>query len=78
MFSVLIRHNSSDITKVNLERENRNYDKKAKQEEFDKGEGYVCIRNGDLLCGVIDKSIIGGGKNNLFQLLLRDYGYYRS
>lgn len=74
VFSVLIRHSSADITKVNLERDNRNYDKKAAKKEFDTQEGYVCIRNGDLVCGVIDKAIIGGGKNNLFQLLLRDYG----
>jgi DNA-directed RNA polymerase III subunit RPC1 len=71
----LIRHSSKDTTKVNLEVEGKNYDKKEKKAEFDTGEGYVCIRNGDLVCGVLDKSILGGGKNNLFQLLLRDYGY---
>lgn len=75
VFSVLIRHSSSDQTKVNLERPTKNYDNKTKKAEFDTSEGYICIRNGDLLCGVLDKSILGGGKNNLFQLLLRDYGY---
>lgn len=71
---MLIRHSSNDTTKVNLERPTKNYDTKAKMQEFDVNEGYICIRNGDLLCGVLDKSILGGGKNNLFQLLLRDYG----
>eukprot|EP01126_Amoeba_proteus_P030001 TRINITY_DN2968_c0_g1_i9.p1 TRINITY_DN2968_c0_g1~~TRINITY_DN2968_c0_g1_i9.p1 ORF type:complete len:908 (+),score=199.39 TRINITY_DN2968_c0_g1_i9:1954-4677(+) len=74
VFSVLIRHSAKDKNLVNLERKNKNYDNKANAGVFDALESYVCIRNGELLCGVLDKSILGGGKNNLFQLLLRDYG----
>jgi hypothetical protein len=31
------------------------------------------MRNGELVCGTLCKETLGGGKNNLFQLLLRDY-----
>ena len=33
------------------------------------------IQNSELLCGAMDKSHLGGGsKNNIFYILLRDYG----
>eukprot|EP01127_Copromyxa_protea_P009398 TRINITY_DN2218_c0_g1_i1.p1 TRINITY_DN2218_c0_g1~~TRINITY_DN2218_c0_g1_i1.p1 ORF type:complete len:1419 (+),score=297.20 TRINITY_DN2218_c0_g1_i1:362-4618(+) len=74
VFSVLINHSSKDRINVNLTRKTKNYVGDVDAKEFDKPEGYVVIRNGDLLCGVPDKSILGGGKNTFFQLLLRDYG----
>lgn len=37
-------------------------------------DGWVCFRNGELMSGVIDKAIIGGGaKESLFAVILRDY-----
>lgn len=33
------------------------------------------IRNSDLLCGSMDKGTLGSGsKNNIFYVILRDYG----
>lgn len=38
-------------------------------------DGYVIIRNSELLCGTLDKSTVGGdSKNSVFYILLRDYG----
>ena len=37
-------------------------------------DGWVCFRNGELMSGVVDKSIIGGGaKESLYAVLLRDF-----
>jgi len=74
VISLLIKHNKKDDTCVNLERKNKNYDPKKNLGVFDAKEGMILIRNGELLCGALDKDILGGGKNNLFQLLLRDFG----
>ena len=33
------------------------------------------IRNSELLCGAMDKGTLGGGsKNNIFYVILRDFG----
>lgn len=38
-------------------------------------DGWVVLHNSDLLCGVIDKAIIGdGNKNSMFYVVLRDFG----
>jgi len=35
----------------------------------------VVIRNGEHLCGVLDKALLGSGsKSNIFYLLMRDHG----
>ncbi len=35
----------------------------------------IVVNNSDLMCGAMDKSTLGGGsKNNIFYILLRDYG----
>ncbi|OTF70133.1 DNA-directed RNA polymerase III subunit RPC1-like protein [Euroglyphus maynei] len=43
-------------------------------EEFCPNEGYIWIRNSELICGTLDKSVIGGGsKKNIFYLILKEY-----
>ena len=33
------------------------------------------VHNSELMCGAMDKAVLGGGsKNNIFYILLRDYG----
>lgn len=35
----------------------------------------IVINNSELMCGSMDKGTLGGGsKNNIFYILLRDYG----
>lgn len=73
VISMLIKHSRLDSSMVNLEKKTKNYNKGKDQGVFDESEGCVVIRNGELLCGTLCKETLGGGKNNLFQLLLRDY-----
>ena len=43
--------------------------------EFCCNDSYVIIRNSELLSGSMDKGTLGSGsKNNIFYILLRDYG----
>lgn len=38
-------------------------------------DGFIVIRNSELMCGTMDKSSLGSGsKRSIFHLLLRDYG----
>lgn len=38
-------------------------------------DNFVHIRNSELLCGVMDKSLLGAGsKKNIFYVILKDYG----
>ena len=37
-------------------------------------DGFTIIRNSELLCGVMDKVLVGGTKVGLFHILLRDFG----
>ncbi|KAI8915420.1 hypothetical protein DFJ77DRAFT_368436 [Powellomyces hirtus] len=42
---------------------------------FCPNDGWLLIHNSELLCGVIDKAIIGdGNKNSMFYIVMRDYG----
>lgn len=47
----------------------------SKLEEMDPKDGFVVIHNSELMCGLMDKSILGSGnKRSVFHLLLRDFG----
>ena len=42
---------------------------------FCANDGYLVIMNSEIMCGVIDKAIIGdGNKKSLFYVVMRDYG----
>ncbi|KAJ3336300.1 hypothetical protein HDU93_003104, partial [Gonapodya sp. JEL0774] len=75
LFSALIRPNRTSPVIINLETRTRNYDKGTKVPEMDVNDGYLVIRNSEIMCGVIDKSVIGGeSKNGIFYAIMRDYG----
>uniref|UniRef100_A0AC35U8A1 DNA-directed RNA polymerase subunit n=1 Tax=Rhabditophanes sp. KR3021 TaxID=114890 RepID=A0AC35U8A1_9BILA len=58
--------------KLNLRAKNKSY---TKDEEFCSKDSFVVIRNSQLLCGVLDKNLLGSGsKVNIFYILMRDYG----
>jgi DNA-directed RNA polymerase III subunit RPC1 len=43
--------------------------------DMDKNDGWLCIRNSEVMCGVMDKSTIGSGKkDSVFYVILRDFG----
>ena len=77
LFSVLLCPSQSSPLRINLEVKNKKYNTRREKPEplhMCPDDGWVCFRNGELMSGVIDKSIIGGGaKESLFAVLLRDY-----
>lgn len=76
VFNVLLRPSRAVPIALNLETKGRTFVKVAgRAPELCPNEGYVIVRNSELLCGVLDKSIVGGdSKGSIFYALLRDYG----
>ncbi|KAI1321791.1 hypothetical protein EDD11_000067 [Mortierella claussenii] len=76
IISVLLKPNRDSKVLVNLEAKTRSYDK-AKRPVMDmcNNDGYLVIYNSEIMCGVLDKSIVGdGNKSSLFYIVMRDYG----
>lgn len=72
IFSLLLRPNKTCPVKANLRTKGRAY---TSNEEMCINDSYVNIRNSELLAGSMDKSTLGSGaKNNIFYVLLRDFG----
>ncbi|KAF9383969.1 hypothetical protein CPC16_008651 [Podila verticillata] len=68
IIGVLLRPNKSSKT--------RSYDKvKRPVMDMCRNDGYLVIHNSEIMCGVLDKSIVGdGNKSSLFYIVMRDYG----
>eukprot|EP01084_Bolivina_argentea_P043319 79813_1 len=75
IFSMIIKPNNDIMWPIiNLETKARNYNNKQCKGILDINDGYVIISNSELLCGNIDKNILGSRTKGLFFRLLRDYG----
>ena len=76
VFNVLMRPNKESKVLVNLDAACREYRAVAGQtRDLDKNDGWLCVRNSEVMCGVMDKSTIGSGKkDSIFYVILRDYG----
>jgi DNA-directed RNA polymerase III subunit RPC1 len=83
IFGVLMRPVKSSNILINLETKCRTFDKptvKSYKGKFTDpwtcgNDGYLIIYNSEIMCGVVDKSIIGdGSKRSMFYVALRDYG----
>ena len=73
IFSLILRPNPSDPIKVNLRTRGKDYSKKG--EELCVNDGFLLVRNSEVLAGCVDKYTIGSGsKSNIFYVLLRDHG----
>jgi DNA-directed RNA polymerase III subunit RPC1 len=71
VFSVLIKPNKKSRIRINVEMISKSYSNDLWMCHKD---GYVCIQNSELLCGVMDKVSLGGGsKTNIFHIIMRDY-----
>lgn len=71
IFSLILRPNAKDTTRVNIRTKGKNY---TKNEELCHKDSFLVVRNSELLAGSLDKSTVGSGsKNNIFYVLLRDY-----
>ncbi|CAD5234319.1 unnamed protein product [Bursaphelenchus xylophilus] len=59
--------------RVNISTPNKSHPKG--QDEFSSKDTFVIIKNNQLLCGMLDKALLGSGsKTNIFYVLLRDFG----
>ncbi|CAG8537130.1 5091_t:CDS:10, partial [Scutellospora calospora] len=76
IFNVLMRPNKNSSVLVNLESKGRSFEKnESRAPDMCPNDGYVVIQNSEIMCGAIDKSLVGdGNKHSLFYTILRDYG----
>ncbi|KAF2405268.1 DNA-directed RNA polymerase III subunit RPC1 [Trichodelitschia bisporula] len=76
LFNVLMRPNKKCPVMVNLEAECREYKlRPGVPPDLNEDDAYLVVRNSEVMCGVMDKSIIGDGKkSSLFFIMLRDFG----
>ncbi|PKY40391.1 beta and beta-prime subunits of DNA dependent RNA-polymerase [Rhizophagus irregularis] len=76
IFNVLMRPNKKSSVLVNLEAKGRSFDKKeGRVPDFCPNEGYAVIQNSEIMCGCMDKTLVGdGNKHSLFYTILRDFG----
>uniref|UniRef100_A0A915ASZ0 DNA-directed RNA polymerase subunit n=2 Tax=Parascaris univalens TaxID=6257 RepID=A0A915ASZ0_PARUN len=72
LVELIIRPDVDSKVSLNLTTKNKSY---TGNEEFCVKDSYVIIRNSVLICGVLDKALLGSGsKTNIFYILLRDFG----
>lgn len=72
IISLLLRPNYSCPVIANLRTKGKSY---SGNEDLCTNDSFVVIRNSELLLGSLDKSTLGSGsKNNIFYILLRDFG----
>ena len=77
VFNILMRPNRDDPVMVNLDAACRAFKqpKDGRPKDLDPNDGWLVIRNSEIMCGVMDKSNIGDGKkDNIYYIMLRDYG----
>ncbi|KAF9349052.1 hypothetical protein BGX26_012591 [Mortierella sp. AD094] len=76
IISVLLKPNRDSNVLVNLEAKTRSYDKEKRAVmDMCRNDGYLVIYNSEIMCGALDKSIVGdGNKSSLFYIVMRDYG----
>ncbi|KAK4479526.1 hypothetical protein RD792_015042 [Penstemon davidsonii] len=74
LFSILLRPHAKMRVYVNLTTSEKNYDKPTDKETMCPKDGFVYIRNSELICGQLGKATLGNGnKDGLYSVLLRDY-----
>lgn len=72
IFSLILRPSKCYPILANLRAKGKSY---TSNEELCVNDSFVLIRNSELLSGAMDKGTLGSGsKNNIFYILLRDYG----
>lgn len=72
IFSMILRPSKHYRVLLNTRCKSKNYS--GKGEDLCKFDGFVVVRNSELICGQVDKSILGSGsKSNVFYLMLKDF-----
>ncbi|XP_015775227.1 PREDICTED: DNA-directed RNA polymerase III subunit RPC1-like [Acropora digitifera] len=72
VFNVVLRPNKNIPIKMNLRTKGKQY---TSGEDLCVNDSYVVIHNSELMCGALDKAVVGSGsKSGIFYILLRDFG----
>jgi DNA-directed RNA polymerase III subunit RPC1 len=77
VIGVLMRPNRQSGVRVNLELKGRTFERLAPgvAPEMCPSDGYLVVRNSQIMCGTLDKASVGGdSKGSIFYVLMRDYG----
>lgn len=77
VFNLLMRPNKDCPLLVNLEAKNKTAGKPPPGylPDMMDNDGYLVVRNSEIMCGHMDKATIGDGKKlSVYNVLLRDYG----
>lgn len=76
VFSVLMRPNKQSPVKINLDAKCRAYKARPGQcPDMDPNDGWLVVRNSEVMCGRMDKSTVGSGKkDSIFYVIMRDFG----
>ncbi|MCJ8738885.1 hypothetical protein PDJAM_G00040890 [Pangasius djambal] len=73
IFSLILKPGKICPVKANLRTKGKQYC--GRGEDLCHNDSFVVIQNSELLCGSMDKGTLGSGsKNNIFYILLRDWG----
>ncbi|KAJ2723726.1 DNA-directed RNA polymerase III subunit C1 (rpo31) [Coemansia sp. Benny D115] len=74
IISILMRPNKKSNLLINLEAKTKSF-KRSAIPDLCPRDGYLIIRNSEIMCGSLDKSVVGDGKKeSIFFIALRDYG----
>ena len=75
LFSVILKPNKNYKICINLKNKSKTFSKKYQVDEFRcPNDGFVVIRNSELLTGIIDSATIKDSKNGLVFALIKDCG----
>ncbi|KAI9745421.1 MAG: hypothetical protein M1818_000955 [Claussenomyces sp. TS43310] len=77
LFSVLMRPNKQSKVLVNFDAKCRDYKKApaGHAPDMDINDGWLVIRNSEVMCGRMDKTTVGSGKKeSIFSIILRNFG----
>jgi DNA-directed RNA polymerase III subunit RPC1 len=84
IFNVLMRPNDKSDVRVNIDAQCRDFKKVHRNVLKDplkwlhrdlQDDGFLCIKNSEIMCGRMDKTTVGAGKKySLFYVLYRDFG----
>ncbi|KAH9179794.1 beta and beta-prime subunits of DNA dependent RNA-polymerase [Lactarius sanguifluus] len=84
IFNVLIRPNKQSKVLVNVESKCNKEEKPDRRHfppymdpvpDLSPNDGWLVIVNSEIMCGVMDKATVGGGKKkSVFGIIMRDYG----
>lgn len=69
VISVMIRPSCLCPILLNLDLKEKDYNSEKSMEQMDTRDGYVCIRNSELISGRIGKGLLGDAKGGLFGTL---------